>query len=52
MSKEEKYLFILNLVKNEEEGYSYAELQRMGFTDFDEVIKEVMLKGLEVLLKD
>lgn len=50
MSKEEKYLFILNLVKNDI-GYSDVELENIGFTDFDEVLKEVVLTGLEVLLK-
>lgn len=51
MSKEEKYLFILNMIQNDE-GCSDAELERIGFTDFDEVLKEIVLKGLEVLLKD
>lgn len=50
MSKEEKYLFVINMIKNDE-GCSEVELEKIGFTDFDDVIKEIALKGLEVLLK-
>lgn len=49
MTKREKYLFVLNLFKSDC-GCSDVELTKAGFTDFDDVIKELVLKGLEVVL--
>ena len=51
MSKKEKIQLILQWAKNPSDTHSDSELEELGFTDFEDVLIEVTIKGCEELLK-